>query len=1828
MKTKSLKVMGISKIAKKVISSIVLTLFALSAAGAQISTSVTMAKGVVSQGNSLNLLLAPEQGRVLETYKGNSGKTVICIQDYHCHGEVQNNIAHILSVLKERYGKDMESVFVEGSWSKLDTAFFKALPNGYAFKENLVEDLMSKGILTGPEKYDIMGNDLKMKLIGIESEALYKKDCSLLIDSYKIREKAGLFMRLLNEKIEYLKEKTYSKEALAFEALVKKYEKGDIGVVKYIRGLRNNAVKFGIDFEYKYPNLAKVLSLVEIYIRLGKIPAIQSQARLLEQEISEILTEKEQQKLTDLKQDNNNRYYLYLAQLIKEKDLYIDNRFTLLAGYIEYLEYSQSINTVKLVDEEENIKEDIKSNYAVTQKQKELLETDNTLDLYERFIKNSVTNEEADEFFTDNYAGFKKLSAFIDHNAFDIIWAERLRRLMPGVKQAIALMKKFYTTAEQRNTALVENTLKHKEKVSVIVVGGYHTDGITEILKDKGMSYIVIAPNVTQDVDSKIYENRIKSQEGIVKGTKGKLGAQTLAAIQMTDPNIKNLQKEKIEMENHLIAAEIENIGDMEQIFKMIFDLLKEIKGDQIESAEIDETNHTATLKLKDKDNLIFKLQELVVKPKQAEDTMDTSASDDEDGKGDGGDKGGKGKDGKKREKNDTRDGKKQKRGKDDPDVSGSNKSGINNLLYVMKMSWETRRDFTEESKNNIKEQLKKIVNKSKFSENIDVIKQLTLLYKLIDQAKNYNLSYRDIVIPNNAGGDCFVYSFIDSFKDLYNKGLILDSPAYTEFYTICRKELNLTKDLSASEVLKAFCGRVKNDEASVKIIRELIYTLRDTPTNRYIMRDNIEQLLKVFIETNKSGLDNVIELYKGIDKETDILVSILKDIKFIKQGDIVYVNNKAVASIQNGEYKVTMEFLADITDLCFEETRGMYKWLGQTEAQILEHYFGLNIEIIRFSTGKRENPRTVNAGAPVLRLLHSPNHYQGIISAENIDKGPLMSLAEDKFYLLKDPETSQVRLMNKEDLLNIKKQNPRQQIMKNLIFLPDNDKLETIKALYDVLKKQPIPRETAKALFKIIPQIKGGVLFHLINIQDRVLLIQLDKYNKFLAVNLGENAQKTISLKGLADAQGKRHDKDVIKILKGSEYIFNLRVLTADNFISTMGDENLRITNGDKKVGIKVPGYFQDNLTLSLPKSIGFTKNKFLVITLENKPDEDVEMAEKDEENDQSIQDAVAIKQFALAAGMNNHNKVEDVVNALREGKKVSELQGMLKNVLVDAFKVEQKDIIIIDDPRLANGAYIHKHDNKLYLTKLMFDSLHSIFAGTLNNTTGKDSKLEIVRKAAQAIEDFKNYIVEHEKAEAGNIVKPKSTALKDVIEALSQSHENAITKKRHEQTEKDFNALLSVAAQFQIIKRNNISVGKKMIAVRTTIEQWTPVVENDDTLAIMQNLLQSSGLGTQIDQTAKEFKPEKVIDTDNGSITNVEQKITKAKPGECAFVAVRGDIIDKNKKPKHILDFVENQTKTNKNLTFVIGRATIKTFLQDNNDAGVKDRFLKLVKNGKICLGYIFPQSGSLVLPPDMVIGKENLDEAKDYFKKVSKNYSDTALIEKWLNIRLQLGAVVVNSNIKNKDIEYYITELKNDLEQEQEEEEEEGEEEEQLNPADHAFKGTMFEPLLKNDQTKKILADLLTSLYAQNKFFPNDFVVSDVESLKGITQIVKINNDRRIITGGKSNGVAKNGAIQINLIESGECEVVVNGRKTDVNIPSVILVPAGRVSAVYEAMLGGLVGTGKISELLNTLGGAKIIGDIVNKFLMPFAQKEPENDRWIQENKETIMALAAAA
>ncbi|GAI55769.1 unnamed protein product, partial [marine sediment metagenome] len=92
-------------------------------------------------------------------------------------------------------------------------------------------------------------------------------------------------------------------------------------------------------------------------------------------------------------------------------------------------------------------------------------------------------------------------SGFITAHKVKLSFDTPKERVVAGLSLRPATLSKFeefYNVALKRNEALVDNTISRMEKigsrVAVLIAGGFHTPGITKLLRDRNISYVVVTP--------------------------------------------------------------------------------------------------------------------------------------------------------------------------------------------------------------------------------------------------------------------------------------------------------------------------------------------------------------------------------------------------------------------------------------------------------------------------------------------------------------------------------------------------------------------------------------------------------------------------------------------------------------------------------------------------------------------------------------------------------------------------------------------------------------------------------------------------------------------------------------------------------------------------------------------------------------------------------------------------------------------------------------------------------------------------------------------------------------------------------------------------------------------------------------------------------------------------------------------------------------------------------------------------------------------------------------------------------------------------------------
>ncbi|MFC1546592.1 hypothetical protein ACFL4O_02620, partial [bacterium] len=159
---------------KKIISKIVLITF----------TSIILNDFAWAQNGAVvyePLFIPSNLGRIIESYNGGTRGKIICIQDLHCHPNVQDTIYQIIRIVKRTYNDRFNIVGIEGAFTDIDTSIIGAIPDE-EIKKDISQFYLKRGDISGAELYSIMDPG-GIILRGVEDEEEYIKDFDLLYKS-------------------------------------------------------------------------------------------------------------------------------------------------------------------------------------------------------------------------------------------------------------------------------------------------------------------------------------------------------------------------------------------------------------------------------------------------------------------------------------------------------------------------------------------------------------------------------------------------------------------------------------------------------------------------------------------------------------------------------------------------------------------------------------------------------------------------------------------------------------------------------------------------------------------------------------------------------------------------------------------------------------------------------------------------------------------------------------------------------------------------------------------------------------------------------------------------------------------------------------------------------------------------------------------------------------------------------------------------------------------------------------------------------------------------------------------------------------------------------------------------------------------------------------------------------------------------------------------------------------------------------------------------------------------------------------------------------------
>jgi|GEM_PF-3049214 len=445
------------------------------------------------------LSLPPGLGNITQEFNLSASDPlpkVIHIQTVHMNYKVQKKIENILDYLTKEAGVHL--IALEGADVSIDPdrVFLIDDPD---VRYKIADDLAKEGQVTGAELYAVKSTqqirDKKLRIEGIENRALYQRNLSDLQYVVEHRESMLSILEDLQKRVENIESVILPREIQQILLHKRKLEINSEDLPAFFRFLDEKAVQFGIEATpEKYPALAKFFILEEM-------------AKFVEKNELAVLEEWKSLK-AEKSIDESTSLSTFLS--LQEIDRLAYPKLGAYKSYSELMNEAHEFSH-QAVEESERLEQEILYTLIIKKRELALVELEKDLSDIKQLFDMTLVRDRIGRI--EERGGELRYAKLVER--LEALETSADRTIEPRLEQSkqmeldalVTRSKSFYQLAKERDVAMMNRfseLLKPNER-AVIITGGFHSDGITQLLKEKNISYSVILPDVEEINDHNAY---------------------------------------------------------------------------------------------------------------------------------------------------------------------------------------------------------------------------------------------------------------------------------------------------------------------------------------------------------------------------------------------------------------------------------------------------------------------------------------------------------------------------------------------------------------------------------------------------------------------------------------------------------------------------------------------------------------------------------------------------------------------------------------------------------------------------------------------------------------------------------------------------------------------------------------------------------------------------------------------------------------------------------------------------------------------------------------------------------------------------------------------------------------------------------------------------------------------------------------------------------------------------------------------------------------------------------------------------------------------------
>lgn len=453
-------------------------------------------------------------GHIRESFNAPSDKMIIHIQDAHCVYEAQSNIIAIVNDLHKN--NNVSLVTLEGADGYFNIDTFTSFPLKDS-RQNVADYFLKNGRISGAE-YLMIENDLPLVFRGAENSDLYIDNYNSFLKALPSNNiKVSNKMKQIKSALNNLKKHIFNEQLVSFDNYSDQYDRGEIPLSEFLIYLKNSADENNLSID-TFKNVSKFFEAKNAEQKIN-FKSIHTETANLINRLTDITNKKQLNKLLykhlfyKLGKSDPSEFFTYLEKLIDEYDLDMSS-FENVSLYSNYLNLYKAISASKLTEETNTLLSNLKEKLSHNDTEKKLVRLLKNAQILDKLLSLKITKAEYKHyqtnknlFKTDSFTNFIKQQAPIYQVPFDTYQDFSI------IDNHIPILDNFYTIAAKRNEALIENTLSEMDledtNIAILITGGFHTEGITDLLREQEISYRVISPSITQPITTTSYLERL-----------------------------------------------------------------------------------------------------------------------------------------------------------------------------------------------------------------------------------------------------------------------------------------------------------------------------------------------------------------------------------------------------------------------------------------------------------------------------------------------------------------------------------------------------------------------------------------------------------------------------------------------------------------------------------------------------------------------------------------------------------------------------------------------------------------------------------------------------------------------------------------------------------------------------------------------------------------------------------------------------------------------------------------------------------------------------------------------------------------------------------------------------------------------------------------------------------------------------------------------------------------------------------------------------------------------------------------------------------------------